>query len=257
MYPNNRLKLLRKQCIEMSANGGDGNLQSVFSSLPILWILYDQILKSEDCFVLSKGQSNMGLMAVLAYKNIIPISELQTFCGFDSRISMQADRTKFNDEIKTSAGSLGHGLPMACGIALAKKIKNEPGRVYCLCGDGEFNEGTMWESCIFASSKKLDNLYIIIDNNKSLNKMINIGSLQDKISIFGFNKAYYNYSNLYQLPDDLKAKSTRPVVINTNTIRGYGCKTFMEDSSWFHRHPKENEVEKLLNEVENFEETII
>lgn len=250
--PENILKTLRKECIKISNIGKDGNLQSIFSSLPILWILYDQILKPEDSFVLSKGQSNLGLMVVLAHKNIISFDELETFCQFDSRISMQVDRTKFNGEIKVSSGSLGHGLPIATGIALAKKIKNESGKVYCLCGDGEFNEGTMWESVIFASSKKLNNLCVIIDNNKSLNKMINIGNLEDKISVFGFNKASYDYNNLHTLPHDLKAKSTRPILININTIRGYGCKTFVEDNSWFHRHPNENEVERLIDEVEEF-----
>jgi len=246
------LKQIRKKCISISNIGKDGNLQSTFSSIEILWAIYDKVLKSDDSFVLSKGQSNLALMVILAQKEIISVEELNTFCKFDSRISMQVDRTKFfNKEIEVSAGSLGHGLPMSVGMAMANKIQNSNGKIYCLVGDGEFNEGTMWESCILASSKKLDNLCIIVDNNKSIYSMIDVGNLDNKFKSFGFSVKNINGHDLNELQDSMLETSELPKIIIANTFRGYGSSTLMNDKSWFHRYPK-NEVEKLLNEVDEF-----
>ena len=241
----------------VSAKGKDGNLQSCFSSLEIIWTIYDTIIPNSkenrgSRFILSKGQSNLALLAVLEAKGLLEEGELDTFCQFDSRVSMQADRTKFNGIIETSAGSLGHGFPMAVGMAWAERIMGRERKVYCLAGDGEMNEGTMWEAALFASSEKLNNLTLIIDHNHSYEGMIDMGDLEVKFQSFGFYVLRVNGHNITEVEAALIAESDKPVVILAETVRGWGSKTLMADRSWFHRYPKNDELSRLLEEVDEF-----
>lgn len=256
------VKNIRKNILWASYCGHDGNLQSSFSCVEILWTLYSRVLRlgfstvhdvNRDKFVLSKGQANLCLMSVLAEKGYLNKNELDTFCKFNSRISMQADRTKFEGYVENSAGSLGHGLPIAVGMAWANKILDYHGCIYVLVGDGEMNEGTMWEACLFAASEHLDNLIVIIDDNDSVGKMLNMGNIEAKMLAFGFEVDVVNGHNLQELCDSLSRHGDdRPKVIIAHTQRGYGCKTLMEDRSWFHRAPNENEFYKLMKEVDVF-----
>lgn len=255
------LKEMRKTMLRISAEGKDGNLQSCFSSLEILWSLYDGFIpvseegiKDEDRnrFVLSKGQSNLALMVVLSEKGLIDKTELFTFCKFGSRISMQADKTKFGPFIEISAGSLGHGFPISVGMAWAHKIKANKGRVFCLVGDGEMNEGTMWESALFASSEKLDNLTLIVDYNHSVDEMINMGNMGEKLCAFGFDVIQVDGHDLDQLTNAFNTQTKKPTAILAETKRGWGNKSLLEDRSWFHRYPKDYELEKLFEEVDEF-----
>ncbi len=262
MENKNVLKKLRKKILYISLIGKDGNIQSCFSSLEIIWTIYSFFLsvgrtehfsEGRNRFVLSKGQSNLAVMVVLAEKGVIEERELEKFCKFDSRISMQADRTKFSGIVETSAGSLGHGFPMAVGMAWAKKIKSEKGKIFCLAGDGEMNEGTMWEAAIFASSEKLNNLVLIVDDNSSISRLIDIGSLKDKFIAFGFIVSEVNGHDVEALKEVLELNFDKPHVVLAKTIRGWGSKTLIEDRSWFHRYPKEDEIELLCREVDDFE----
>ncbi|WP_031492423.1 thiamine pyrophosphate-dependent enzyme [Succinivibrio dextrinosolvens] len=253
-----QLKKMRKLLLKISSIGKDGNLQSCFSSLEILWTLYDKFIPlnasvlNGNKFVLSKGQSNLALLVVLSEKNIIEQSELLSFCKFDSRISMQADRTKFNGEIEVSAGSLGHGLPIAVGLAWAKKIKGENGKIFCLVGDGELNEGTIWESLLFASSEKLNNLVVIVDNNHSVGRMIDFGNIEDKLNAFGMHCINVNGHDVNALFSAFDTNCDKPVAVIAETQRGWGSKTLMEDRSWFHRFPTSDELISLYDEVDKF-----
>ena len=246
---NNELKELRKLCLEASYFGKDGNLQSTFSSLEILYTLYNRIFDLEkikrkdenrDIFIMSKGQSNLGFMATLAQIGILSKEELNSFCKVHSRISMQVDFTKFDTVVENSAGSLGHGFPMAVGVAMAKKIKKANGRVFCLAGDGEMNEGTMWEACIMAASEKLDNLCLIID---------------DKLEAFGFMVYKVNGHDEAELERVFRESvnmSSKPVAVIAETHRGYGSATLMDEKEWFHKAPTEDELKMLVEEVEKF-----
>lgn len=262
------LKELRKTCLRMANAGRDGNLQSAFSSLEILWTLYNRVMNwspalakdpARDFFILSKGQATMAQLAILAEAGLIPAAQLMTFCQLDSRISMQADRTKFPEGgIESSAGSLGHGFPMAVGVAYAHKISGRSNRIYVLAGDGEMNEGTMWEAAIFAAAKKLDNLCLIIDDNHSIQKMLDIGSLEEKMRAFGFVTANCNGHDVEEISSALKnlraesEKNSAPACLIARTIRGYGSETLMNDPSWFHRYPRDEELKILAEEVDSF-----
>lgn len=241
----------------------DGNLQSIFSSLEIIWVLYDRVLNwskekclddNRDIFILSKGQATLALYTILADKGLFEKKDLESFCKFNSKFSMQADYTKFMGGIELSAGSLGHGFPMAVGVALAAKIKKRCSQIYVLAGDGEMNEGTMWEACLLAADKELDNLCLIIDDNDSIGKMVRLNSLAEKLRVFGFEVYDVDGHDVNALEEVLLLKnmSLKPRAIIAHTIRGYGSKSLMEDNSWFHRAPNEEELAHLLKEVENF-----
>ncbi len=247
--------------LRMACAGGDANLQSCFSAVEILRVLYDRVLEvtpatvaapERDRFVLSKGQATMALLALLAEKGFLPEEELLTPCGYASRISMQADRTKLPC-VEISAGSLGHGFPMAVGMAWGNKILRRAGKVYALAGDGEMNEGTMWEAALFAASEKLDNLTLIIDDNRSIQRLIHMGELAEKLRAFGFRTVAADGHDEDALEQALAtAHPGLPLAVLARTRRGYGSTTLMEDPSWFHRAPTEEELSLLLAEVEHF-----
>lgn len=258
-------KTLRKEALYLSHKCQDGNLQSVFSCLDVLWVLYDKVMnwsakdplnEDRDFFIVSKGQATLALFPILIEKGLFTMDEISSQIGqFDSRFCIQTDLTKFQGGVENNAGSLGHGLPFAVGIAYANKIKQSPSRVYVLCGDGEFCEGTMWESCIFASAKRLDNLCVIIDDNRSVGAMVDMGDMEKKMDSFGFEVVRVDghdvdavEKTLMQLQDS----NGKPKVMIASTIRGYGSPTMMEHDIWFHKAPNEQELEKLLKEVDAF-----
>lgn len=252
---------LRLSILEMAFYGQNANLQSIFSSVEILRVLYDRILSvtpvtvkspERDYFILSKGQATMGLLALLAEKEFFPEEELKTACQYDSRISMQADRTKIPG-VEVSSGSLGHGLPIAAGIAYACKKKKMKNHIYILAGDGEMNEGTMWEAALFAASEKLSNLTLIIDDNHSISEMLDIGDLKCKLQTFGFDVVATDGHNEEMLYDAfMRVDVNAPKAIIAKTIRGYGSDILMNDRSWFHRAPNQEELKKLYEDVKNF-----
>jgi len=147
------LKKLRNRILEVALRDGMGHIPSALSILGIVWELYDKIMTKDDQFILSKGHGCMALYAVLEEKGLLDWST--KLWGHPKR----------GGAILASTGSLGHGLPMAVGLALAKKIKGEVGKVYCLIGDGECNEGTTWESYNLMKYLRLDNLKVIVDDN--------------------------------------------------------------------------------------------
>lgn len=258
---------LRIEALKLSHMCQDGNLQSVFSCIDIVWTLYNKIMKwdpanalddNRDFFIISKGQATLALYPVLIKKGFFTMDEMRDIGKFDSRFCIQTDITKFQGGIENNAGSLGHGLPFATGVALANKIKKSDSRVYVLTGDGEFNEGTMWEACILAASKKLDNLYVIVDDNHSIGAMINILDMRAKLESFGFDVYQVNGHDNDELEKTFKMIPQRgkPIAVIADTVRGYGSNTMVKNDIWFHKAPNCDELEMLIREVEQFEEGV-
>ncbi len=257
-------KTLRKEALYLSHKCQDGNLQSVFSCLDIVWVLYDRIMnwspekaqdENRDFFIISKGQATLALYPVLIEKNLFSMDEVASQIGqFNSRYCIQTDLTKFQGGIENNAGSLGHGLPFAVGIAYANQIKKSPSQVYVLCGDGEFCEGTMWEACIFAGAKSLDNLCLIIDDNASVGAMVDMGNMSAKLSAFGFDVFDVNGHDMEALQNTFtsarKMKNGKPKAVIAHTIRGYGSPTMMQNDIWFHKAPNAEELALLEKEVD-------
>lgn len=249
---------IRRNILMISQKGGDGNLQSCFSSVDIINYVFREfnvgatrVHESKNFFVLSKGQSNLTLLTVLAYYGYINIEELDTFCQFGSKYSMQSDRTKVSNII-FSAGSLGHGICQAVGLAYGLKLKKSKQKLICLVGDGELNEGTVWEALLFASSECLNNFIVVVDDNKSITEMIDLKDIKSKFSSFGFDVYKCDGNNEVSISSCFKKITyDKPSVIIANTRRGYGSETLENDKSWFHRAPTQYELDFLLKEVES------
>ena len=259
-------KKLRKDALLLSCKCKDGNLQSVFSCIDVVWVLYDRIMNwspetanddNRDFFIISKGQATLALYPVLIEKGYFEKEEIINQIGtFDSRYCIQTDLTKFDGAIENNAGSLGHGFPYAAGIAFANKIRKIPSYTYVLCGDGEFCEGTMWETCIFAATKRLDHLCVVIDDNDSVKAMVDLKNMKARLEAFGFDVYETNGHDLKDMQDVFsslrKNENGKPKAVITKTARGYGSKTMMEDDIWFHKAPDEKELELLCAEVDSF-----
>lgn len=255
---------LRKDSLLLSKICQDGNLQSVFSCMDIVWTLYDRVMNwspekaqdsDRDFFIISKGQATLALFPVLIQKGLFSWEELRDIGAFHNRFSIQTDVTKFSGGVENSAGSLGHGLPFATGIATANKITHSPSNVYVLVGDGELCEGTIWESCLWAADRKLDNLFMIVDDNQSVGALVDMGEIGKKLATFGFEVFETPGHDLKALEKTFRAaadKNGKPKAVIAKTVRGYGSKTMIEHDIWFHKSPNEEEYKMLCNEVDSF-----
>ena len=252
-----KIKELKKNILKVSLAAGEGHIPSAFSILDILWILYDKILQinptnpdvdARDRLIVSKGHSSLGLYAVLAEKGFFPISNLADFCKFDSFLGGHPDRNKVPG-VEASTGSLGHGLPMAVGVALGLKIKNINSKVFTIIGDGECNEGSIWESLLLAAHHNLSNLTCIVDYNRSTDRALKIDNLSKKFTAFGWKTRVIDGHDHTEIYKAFKTKDSRPRAIIAKTIKGYGCKTMENNPAWHHKSPTKEELTILLNEL--------
>jgi transketolase len=253
---------VRKKILEMSFISQKGHLASAFSIIEILWVLYDKVLyfninnphdNNRDRFILSKGHASLALYVILAEKGFIEDSELDTFCEYNSRLGGHPHRGKLSC-IEASTGSLGHGLPIAIGISMGLKIKKIEKEVYVLVGDGECNEGSIWESALLASNHKLDNLVLIIDYNHSNDRALNLGDLASKFTSFGWYALSLNGNDIDELSKGfLKLKNIhdKPKVLIANTVKGFGLESISNNPAWHHRSPNEQELILFMNELED------
>ncbi|TSC82488.1 MAG: transketolase [Parcubacteria group bacterium Gr01-1014_20] len=250
--PQEDLKGIRLNILEMVSRAGEGHIPSALSVVELLYSIHLNKTKN-DQFFLSKGHASAALYAVLAHFGYITKSELDTFCKYDSVLGGHPHK---NPEIGilNSSGSLGHGFPIAAGYALSKKIKNEPGRVFCIIGDGETNEGTIWETAMYAEQLKLLNLVAIIDNNKSQTRAMTSINLKDKFLSFGWEVREINGHDLSEIAEVLFNKNNinhpKPLCVIANTTKGKGIRE-MESNffTWHHKAPTELELEMFKKEV--------
>lgn len=236
---------IRQELIRVAVKNNKGHIAPSLSTVEILTALYYEVMKPEDRFILSKGHGCYALYAILADKGLIPKDVWENF-QLDGCVSRN---TEYG--LLASTGSLGQGLSIACGMAWAKKLKNEKGKVYCLIGDGEMEEGQVWEALRFSVEKELDNLIIIIDNNRLraldscyYNDWINLQSLLLPMTyilykIDGHSIKYIKESLLSE------NNTKRPKIIIAKTTKGKGIKC-AEDVPMFHyRIPTEAEINEL------------
>jgi transketolase len=248
---------LKRTIIEVATACNEGHIPAAFSILDILWVLYDRILgighngindPDRNRFVLSKGHAAIGLYAVLAEKGILDPAHLETFAQFNSILGGHPDRIKVPG-VEASTGSLGHGLPIAVGLALGAKIRNSPAKVYCIVGDGECNEGTIWESAMFAAHHKLDNLYCIVDQNHSSDIALHTGNLRQKFEAFGWHALRIDGHDQDEINYALTRQSLfveQPVAIIAETIKGNGCGLMENNPEWTHKYPSPAQMEAIL-----------
>ncbi len=249
---------LKRDILQLAYRAKEGHIASAFSIIDIMWVLYDCLLKYDcreprwegrDRFILSKGHGCLALYAVLAKKRFFPADVLDTFAQFDSPLGGHPDRNKVPG-IEASTGSLGHGFPMAVGIALALRLKKSDGLVYCLIGDGECNEGSIWESCLLAGHHKLSSLCCIVDFNHSSDRALNLGDLEAKFGSMGFETAVVDGHDHQALAGSLAPGPwQRPRAVIACTMKGKGCAEMENNPSWHHRVPSKDELERMMREL--------
>ena len=261
---------IRLGAVEAVFNGQSGHPGGALSSADILACLYFSELRvnpatpddpDRDRFILSKGHSCPGLYAALALKGYFDKKELKSFRHTGALLQGHPDMKAIKG-VDMSAGSLGQGFSAACGMALSAKISNKDYRVYTLIGDGESQEGQIWEATMFASHYKLDNLCLIIDNNGlqidgRVSDVMNTMPYESKLEAFGWNVITvdgHNIEEILKAFDAAKEVKGKPTAIVAKTVKGKGV-SFMEDQAgWHGKAPNAEQYElaaKELNEFKN------
>jgi len=259
-------KRLRRHIISMTGKAGSGHPGGSLSAVEIVTALYfgwlrynpkDPRWSDRDRFILSKGHAAPLLYAALAECGYFPVEKLSTLRQLDSYLQGHTDRT-VTPGVEMSAGSLGQGLSFAIGVALAGRLNSQEYRVYVLLGDGECDEGQVWEAAMAAAHFKLDNLVAIVDNNGQQidgwnRDVMNLDPFNKKWQAFGWHVIEVDGHNLPQLIDafnQAKLVKGQPAVIIAHTIKGKGV-SFMENNPDFHgKAPTAAEVEIALKELE-------
>ena len=258
-------KKTRSDVIEEVYGAKSGHPGSSLSCIEILTTLYFNQMnidptnpkkEERDKFVLSKGHSSPALYAILAQRGYFPEEELKEFRKLGSRLQGHPDMKKLPG-IDMSSGSLGQGLSAACGMALASKLKKQDNRIYCLLGDGELEEGQIWEAAMTASHYQLDNLCVIIDQNNlqidgNIEEVMNPKPIDKKFESFGFvvfKVDGHDIKSLIEVFEDAKQIKKRPVAIIASTIKGKGV-SFMENKAeWHGKAPNEEEYKQAMGEL--------
>ena len=242
---------LRKLACRTLEGGGRGHIGSTMSLIEILRVLYDDILKynpkqpqwdDRDRCILSKGHGCIAQYALLADKGFFDFHHLDTFCKFDSILGGHPEANKIPG-IETSTGSLGHGLSVGFGIALASRMKKRSNRVFVVMGDGEINEGSVWEAALTIGKHKLSNLVAMIDYNKiqsagATKDIQDLEPLADKWRSFNFAVTEVNGHDVPALQKTLRRiplDAEKPTAIICHTVKGKGIHFAEHDANWHHK----------------------
>ena len=235
---NLKAKKLRQDTFLTFIKKGEAHLGGSFSMIEALLVLYEIIMKKNDKFILSKAHASYPMCLLLKEK------------GFNPPITTHLEINKKNG-IHCTTGSLGHGLPIAIGMAFARKKQKVSGKIYVMISDGECQEGTTWESLLIASKHKLDNLIVVVDYNKiqalsRLKDALPLDNLSNKFKAFNWDTIEVKDGHSFKLLTKSfkkKNKKGKPLAIILNTIKGKGIKEFEDDPIWHARQLKGKEIE--------------
>jgi len=263
----NKAREIRKNIIKMLGEAGSGHPGGSLSSADIVAVLYFHELRLDpnrpdwpdrDRFVLSKGHAAPVLYAALAERGFFPVEELMTLRKLDSRLQGHPDMRKLPG-VEMSTGSLGQGLSAANGMALAARLDHKNYRVYALLGDGELDEGMVWEAAMASAHYKLDNLTAFVDHNGlqidgPITEVMSPEPVADKWRAFGWHVLNIDGHDIKQIIDALNEAKTvkgKPTMIIAETVKGKGV-SFMENQvGWHGVAPKPGEVERALAELDS------
>lgn len=262
---------IRKKVYQTAHFAGGGHMGASFSMADIISVLYfDDVLrydaknpdwKERDKFILSKGHASYALYAALARAGYFPEEELRHAGQVGSRFG---GHPKLHDipGVEASTGALGHGLSFAIGIAYANKMDNLDSHVYVVLGDGECQEGSIWEGALSAPTLELDNLTVIVDYNKlqamdELENIVHMKPLSDKWKAFGWNVLEIDGHDHVQIKEALLTRQEKkPTLVVANTVKGKGV-SFMENVPiWHYRMPNDEELPIVMRELGLAEEDL-
>jgi transketolase len=256
---------LRGKIIEMSHAAQAAHLASSLSCADVLTAAYWHVLNVDpkspanplrDRFILSKGHAAAALYATLAMKGYFPLKELDTYCKDGGRLA-EHPPANLLPGVEAATGSLGHGLPLGCGMALSGRIKGETFRVFALLSDGENNEGSVWEAAMFAAGQRLENVCVIVDYNKwqataRSNETLMLAPLRDKWEAFGWDAHEIDGHDVGALAEAMQRTpngSGKPVALIAHTVKGKGVSFMEDDNNWHYRAPTAEEVVKAHKEL--------
>lgn len=258
--------LLRARIIETSHRANLPHLGSCLSCIDLLTVLYFYQLKVDpknannpirDRFILSKGHGVPALFQALAMRGFFPVSDLDHY-GEDGSIFGEHPPTPSHlAGIEAATGSLGHGMPMGLGMALAARVQKQPYSVYTILGDGECNEGSIWESAMLAGAQMVNNFCVIIDFNKwqatdRSEQVMALNPLADKWRAFGWDTFEIDGNNMQEIVEALgkfPSKTGKPLAIVAHTIKGKGVSFMEDDNNWHYRVPNSEEVALAKKEL--------
>lgn len=258
-------KKIRLGIIDAVYYGKSGHPGGSLSIADIMTVLYfdEMNIDSEkpdweerDRLVLSKGHCSPALYSALAYRGFFPIEDLKTFRNINSYLQGHPDR-KHIPGVDMTTGSLGQGLSAANGMAIAGKIENKNYRVYCILGDGELEEGQIWEAAMSANKYKLDNLCVIIDNNNlqidgTIDEVMSSKPIDEKFRSFGFEIIKIDGHNLEEIKSAFEVArniKNKPVCIIANTIKGKGVSYMENKPEWHGKAPNDEEYKQAVEDI--------
>ncbi len=257
---------IRIHTLNMTSQGGSSHIGSAFSMADIVAVLYGDVLNIDpadpknlrrDRFILSKGHAGAMIYAALAEVGFFPVEKLQTHYQDGSDLSGHVSH-KGIPGVELSTGSLGHGLPVATGMAKAAKLRGDDHRVVVLMGDGECDEGSNWEAILFAAHHQLDNLLVIVDYNKiqslaPVSETLGLEPFTDKWRSFGWHVVEaqgHDHDSLKECLSPEVVKPNQPTCVIAHTVKGRGV-SFMENSVlWHYRTARGEEFDAALKELE-------
>jgi transketolase len=258
-----RAKHLRRVVVRMLRGARRGHVGSAFSVIDVLRVLYDDVLRfdprnpkwpARDRCILSKGHGCLALYALLADKGFFAEPELDRFCAADGILGGHPDANKVPG-VEASTGALGHGLSIGLGMALHLRLAKSHSRVFVILGDGECNEGSVWEAAMCAGKHRAANLTAVVDYNKhqaygSTHEVQDLEPFADKWRAFGFAVREVDGHNLGELRDvfaSLPLDANRPTAVIAHTVKGRGAAFAENNMKWHHKNKvTDQEAEALL-----------
>ena len=266
------LKEIRKKIFLTGYSVDIAHLASAFSLVEILYSLYinkklkydskKPNMQDRDILILSKGHGSLALYVFLNKVGFFDNKFLNSFCKPNSELGGEPCIPNIPG-VEATTGSLGHGLSIGVGMALAKKMDNKKEKVYVILGDGELEEGTIWEAIMFAFHKKLDNLVAILDYNciqkmATVEEVIGVGSWKERFESFGWNAVEIDGHDVNEIDKALSIQSKdKPLVVIAKTIKGKGISIMENNPRWHWKLPNKKELKVFMNELNISEEEIL
>lgn len=246
------LNKLRRQILQAVASAQEGHAPSALSILDLVYCWFSlehETKRSSDIFLLSKGHASLAMYVVLASFELLDSKELEAYCQKGSKLGGHPDSQKV-PQLQISSGSLGHGLPLAVGRAMASQLRGIKRTTFVLIGDGELNEGTNWEALLVASSRKVGGLCVILDANGSNERAIELSDIKFKFKSFGFEVQEINGHDQRSILDSYSwARERERSVIIARTVKGFGVPLMENNPEWHHKFPKISEIDEMLGEL--------
>ncbi len=255
---------IRKGIFVQAYHAGGAHMGAAFSVADILGTLYfGKVLRyhphepqwpERDKVILSKGHAGVALYATLALAGYFDLNQLKMFCQPESKLG---GHPKMNEipGVEASTGALGHGLSFAIGIAYANKVDDRNSHVYVILGDGECQEGSVWEGALSAPTLGLDNLTVVIDHNKlqamdKIERIVHMSPIADKWRSFGWNVVEIDGHNYEEIQKALLLRCVKkPTVVIANTVKGKGVSFMENEPIWHYRMPNKQELSVLMDEL--------